>query len=82
MAQPGMVSSASSMRSVRQFVNARFTVTRLLLDENKSRTYKNITETMEVEMLSFVKDAMAMVTLVGFTGAVLTWMDMASRLVV
>jgi hypothetical protein len=37
---------------------------------------------MEVEMLSFVKDAMAMVTLVGFTAAVLTWMDMASRLVV
>ena len=32
-------------------------------------------------MLSFVKDAMAMVTLVGFTGAILTWMDMASRLV-
>ena len=32
-------------------------------------------------MLSFVKDMMAMVTLVGFTGALLTWMDMASRLV-
>jgi hypothetical protein len=37
---------------------------------------------MEVEMLSFVKDAMAMVVLVGFTGGVLTWMDVASRLVV
>ena len=32
-------------------------------------------------MLTFVKDAMAMVTLIGFTGAILTWMDMASRLV-
>lgn len=32
-------------------------------------------------MLSFVKDAMAMVALVGFTGAMLTWMDMASQLV-
>ena len=32
-------------------------------------------------MLTFLKDAMAMVTLVGFTGAMLTWMDMASRLV-
>jgi len=53
----------------------------MLLDENKSRTYKNNIATMEVEMLTFVKDAMAMVTLIGFTGAVLTWMDMASRLV-
>jgi hypothetical protein len=38
--------------------------------------------TTEVEMLGFVKDAMAMVVLIGFTGGVLTWMDMASRLVV
>jgi hypothetical protein len=37
---------------------------------------------LEVEMLNFAKDAMAMVVLVGFTGGVLTWMDMASRLVV
>jgi hypothetical protein len=37
---------------------------------------------MEVEMLSFVKDAMAMITLVGFTGALLVWMDVGSRLVV
>jgi hypothetical protein len=37
---------------------------------------------MEVEMLGFLKDGMAMVTLVGFTIAVLTWMDMGSRLVV
>ena len=62
-------------------VNLRFTVTRLLLDVNEYRTYKNKTATMEVEMLSFMKDAMAMVTLIGFTGGVLTWMDMASRLV-
>jgi hypothetical protein len=32
-------------------------------------------------MLTFLKDAMAMITLIGFTGAMLTWMDMASRLV-
>ena len=33
-------------------------------------------------MLGFVKDAMAMVTLVGSTAGLVTWMDMASRLVV
>ena len=38
--------------------------------------------TMEIEMFGFVKDGMALVVLIGFTGAVLTWMDMASRLVV
>jgi len=32
-------------------------------------------------MLMFMKDAMAMVALCGFTGATLAWMDMASRLV-
>ena len=32
-------------------------------------------------MLTFVKDMMAMVALVGFTGASLMWMDMASQLV-
>ena len=53
----------------------------MLLDENKSRTYKNTTATTEVEMLSFVKDMMAMIALIGFTGATVTWMDMASRLV-
>jgi hypothetical protein len=57
------------------------TVTPMLLDENKSRTYKNTTATMEVLMRIFFKDLMAMVALVGFTGASLTWMDMASRLV-
>lgn len=33
-------------------------------------------------MLGFVKDAMAMITLVAFTGALLVWMDVGSRLVV
>ncbi len=32
-------------------------------------------------MLNFAKDMMALVALVGFMGASLTWMDMASRLV-
>ena len=32
-------------------------------------------------MLGFVKDMMAMVAVIGFTGAMVTWMDMASRLV-
>lgn len=32
-------------------------------------------------MLSFLKDAISLAALVGFTGATLTWMDMASRLV-
>jgi hypothetical protein len=36
---------------------------------------------VEVKMLHFLKDMMAMVALIGFTGATLTWMDMASRLV-
>jgi hypothetical protein len=54
----------------------------LLLDKNKDRTYENTTATTEVEMLSFMKDAMAMMVLIGFTGGVLAWMDMASRLVV
>jgi hypothetical protein len=53
----------------------------MLLDQNRVRTYKNKTETTEVEMLTFLKDAMAMVALCGFTGATLAWMDMASRLV-
>ena len=53
----------------------------MLLDLNKRRTYKNKIATMEVEMLTFVKDMMALMALVGFTGASLTWMDMASRLV-
>ncbi len=53
----------------------------MLLDQNEYGTYKNIIATMEVEMLGFVKDMMALVALCGFTGATLAWMDMASRLV-
>jgi len=59
----------------------RFTVTAMLLDQNELRTYKNKTATTEFRMLSFLKDALAMVTLCGFTGMTLLWMDMASRLV-
>ena len=33
-------------------------------------------------MLNFLKDATALIALVGFAGAAMTWMDMASRLVV
>jgi hypothetical protein len=33
-------------------------------------------------MLGFLKDLMAMVSLVGFTGASLMWLDMASRVAV
>ena len=32
-------------------------------------------------MRFFLKDAMAFVAIIGFTGASLAWMDMASRLV-
>jgi hypothetical protein len=32
-------------------------------------------------MLVFLKDAMALVAICGFTGATIAWMDMASRLV-
>ena len=53
----------------------------MLLDRNELRTYKNKTATMEVQMLSFLKDFVSIVALIGFTGAAMTWMDMASRLV-
>ena len=32
-------------------------------------------------MIGFVKDMLAMVSLIGFTGGALAWMDMAARLV-
>ncbi len=32
-------------------------------------------------MLNFLKDVMALVAVMGFTGSLLAWMDMASRLV-
>jgi len=53
----------------------------MLLDQNVERTYKNKIATVEVEMLMFLKDAMAIIALCGFPGATLAWMDMASRLV-
>jgi hypothetical protein len=56
-------------------------VTSMSLDKNKLRTYKNRTETLEVAMLSFVKDLLAFVTICGFSVASLTWMDIAARLV-
>ena len=56
-------------------------VTPMSLDKNKLRTYKNKTETLEVPMLSFVKDLLAFVTICGFSVASLTWMDIAARLV-
>jgi hypothetical protein len=51
------------------------------LDKNKIETYKNVPETTEVSMLSFLKDALAFITIAGFSVASLSWMDIASRLV-
>lgn len=62
-------------------VNHGFMAKRPALDKNKLRTYKNRTETLEVPMLSFVKDLLAFVTICGFSVASLTWMDIAARLV-
>lgn len=62
-------------------VNHGFMARRPPLDKNKLRTYKNGTETLEVPMLSFVKDLLAFVTICGFSVASLTWMDIAARLV-
>jgi hypothetical protein len=55
-------------------------VTPMSLDSNKSGTYKNRTATQEAEMPVFLKDFMALISIVGFSGGLLTWMDMASRL--
>ena len=62
-------------------VNHVFMAKPMSLDKNKLRTYKNGTETLEVPMLSFVKDLLAFVTICGFSVASLTWMDIAARLV-
>lgn len=51
------------------------------MDENKNRTYKNNTKTQETQMLDFLKDAAAFVTLGAFTIGSLTWMDVLSKLV-
>ena len=53
----------------------------LTLDRNKRRTYKNIIATRETQMLTFIKDFAAFVTLGAFTIGSLTWMDMLARLV-
>jgi hypothetical protein len=54
---------------------------RRTIDRNEYGTYKNITETTEVPMLSFVKDFLALATIAGFSVASLTWVDIAARLV-
>lgn len=51
------------------------------LDKNKMETYKNVSETTEVPMLSFLKDAAAFISIAGFSVASLGWMDIAARLV-
>jgi hypothetical protein len=51
------------------------------VDKNKKETYKNVPETTEVSMLSFLKDALAFITIAGFSVASLSWMDIAARLV-
>lgn len=51
------------------------------LDKNKQRTYKNIIATREMQMLTFIKDFAAFVTLGAFTVGSLTWMDILARLV-
>lgn len=53
----------------------------LPLDKNKQGTYKNIIATREMQMLTFIKDFAAFVTLGAFTIGSLTWMDMLTRLV-
>ena len=51
------------------------------LDKNKRGTYKNIIATREMQMLTFIKDFAAFVTLGAFTIGSLTWMDVIARLV-
>lgn len=53
----------------------------LSLDKNKQRTNKNIIATREMQMLTFIKDFAAFVTLGAFTIGSLTWMDVLTRLV-
>jgi len=51
------------------------------LDKNKHETYKNIIATREMQMLTFIKDFAAFVTLGAFTIGSLTWMDVITKLV-
>jgi len=53
----------------------------ITLDKNKKETYKNVPETTEALMLTFLKDALAFITIAGFSVASLSWMDIAARLV-
>jgi hypothetical protein len=62
-------------------VNHIVIATPFRLDKNKRETYKNIQATMEVSMLTFLKDALAFITIAGFSVASLSWMDIAARLV-
>jgi hypothetical protein len=62
-------------------VNHMLVAPPMRLDKNKNGTYKNIHETKEVLMLTFLKDALAFITIAGFSVASLSWMDIAARLV-
>lgn len=53
----------------------------IVVVQNRKGTYKNIQETKETDMLTFLKDALAFITIAGFSAATLGWMDIASRLV-
>jgi hypothetical protein len=79
---------AVGINALRTFPNASLTNRRqsplfpiLFLDKNKQRTYKNIIATREMQMLTFIKDFAAFVTLGAFTIGSLTWMDVITRLV-
>jgi hypothetical protein len=72
---------ASPYHRVRPAVNHALITGAAPLDKNKNGTYKNIQKTTEVLMLSFLKDALAFITIAGFSVASLGWMDIASRLV-
>jgi hypothetical protein len=51
------------------------------VDLNKRRTYKNKMRNKEVPVIAFFKDLLALVAIIGFSGASMTWLDVASRLV-
>lgn len=56
--------------------------TLVTVDRNKKRTYKKqYSNTGETQMLTFIKDFAAFVTLGAFTIGSLTWMDVLTRLV-
>lgn len=51
------------------------------VDVNERRTYKNKMRNKEATVLAFLKDMFALVAIIGFSGASLSWLDVASRLV-